>query len=181
MHFPRRKRRKHGLGACRFTGAIKVFAGCIPLPRTGVVHLKEHGDLPIDKRITQATIRKWAATGAAAVHCPSSDLRRRSGVAPLAALPDRSITLGAGLDGHGLGNDQDDLRELRLAWTLANTPSARAATGSAQTLLHMGRRRSRHLRPGESLGRSTHRAPVPTLSCSIGAPCAASGSQHRRI
>src|SRR5262245_7052630 len=37
VKFPKRKTRKKGLGACRFTGTIKVFAGCIQLPRIGVV------------------------------------------------------------------------------------------------------------------------------------------------
>lgn len=60
MRFPRRKSRKHGLGTCRFTGTIKVFDGCIQLPRIGVVRLKEHGYLPTDKRITQATISERA-------------------------------------------------------------------------------------------------------------------------
>lgn len=60
MEFPKRKTRKHGLGACRFTGTIKVFDGCIQLPRIGVVRLKEHDYLPTDKRITQATISERA-------------------------------------------------------------------------------------------------------------------------
>jgi putative transposase len=60
MRFPKHKSRKQGLGSCRFTGTIKVFDGCIQLPRIGVVRLKEHGYLPTDRRITQATIRERA-------------------------------------------------------------------------------------------------------------------------
>ena len=37
MEFPKRKTRKHGLGACRFTGTIKVLDGCIQLPGVTVV------------------------------------------------------------------------------------------------------------------------------------------------
>ena len=60
MRFPKRKTRKRGLGSCRFTGTIKVFDDSIQLPRIGVVRLKEHGYLPSDKRITQATISERA-------------------------------------------------------------------------------------------------------------------------
>lgn len=56
MGFPKRKTRKSGLGSCRFTGSIKVLDGCIQLPRIGVLRLKEHGYLPTDRRISQATI-----------------------------------------------------------------------------------------------------------------------------
>jgi putative transposase len=60
MGFSKRKTRKRGLGSCRFTGTIKVFDDSIQLPRIGVVRLKEHGYLPSDKRITQATISERA-------------------------------------------------------------------------------------------------------------------------
>ena len=73
MEFPKRKTRKHGLGACRFTGTIQVFDGSIQLPRIGVVCLKEHDDLPTDKRITQATIVRRDAHNKAA--CAITDKR----------------------------------------------------------------------------------------------------------
>jgi putative transposase len=60
VKFPQRKTRKKGLGACRFTGTIKVFHGCIQLPRIGVMRLKEHGYIPTDAKITQATISERA-------------------------------------------------------------------------------------------------------------------------
>ena len=60
MRFPRRKTRKNGLGSCRFVGIIKVFDGCIQLPRLGVLRLKEQNYLPTDKHITQATISERA-------------------------------------------------------------------------------------------------------------------------
>ncbi|MCX6041058.1 MAG: IS607 family transposase, partial [Caldilinea sp.] len=78
MEFPKRKTRKHGLGACRFTGTIKVFDGCIQLPRIGVVRLKEHDYLPTDKRITQATIReragRWFVSVLVEEEAPTGDI-----------------------------------------------------------------------------------------------------------
>ena len=43
-----------------------MFDGGIQLPRIGVVRLKEHDDLPTDKRITQATIVRRDAHNKAA-------------------------------------------------------------------------------------------------------------------
>jgi cytosine/adenosine deaminase-related metal-dependent hydrolase len=59
-----------------------------------------------------------AERGVGVAHNPSSNLRLRSGVAPVAEMLREGITVGVGLDGHGLDDDQDYLRELRLAWTL---------------------------------------------------------------
>jgi cytosine/adenosine deaminase-related metal-dependent hydrolase len=74
----------------------------------------------------------------AVAHNPSSNLRLRSGVAPLPAMLAAGLTLGVGLDGCALDDDQDYLRELRLAWTLANRPGAGAAAVTAADILHLG-------------------------------------------
>lgn len=68
----------------------------------------------------------------------SSNLRLRSGIAPLRRFLDAGLSFGLGLDGLGLDDDDDMLRELRLAFLLHArdgldgpvTPSAlfRAAT-----------------------------------------------------
>jgi 5-methylthioadenosine/S-adenosylhomocysteine deaminase len=73
-------------------------------------------------------------------HNPSSNLRLRSGVAPIPAMLESGIQVGVGLDGQALDDDQDYLRELRLAWTLANRPGASSQTVSAAEVLHMGTR-----------------------------------------
>lgn len=74
----------------------------------------------------------------AVVHNPSSNLRLRSGIAPLPDLLASGVTLGVGLDGYALDDDQDYLRELRLAWTLANRPGAASPTVTAADILHLG-------------------------------------------
>jgi cytosine/adenosine deaminase-related metal-dependent hydrolase len=83
-----------------------------------------------------------AERGAAIAHNPSSNLRLRSGIAPLTRMVEAGITLGIGLDGHALDDDQDYLREMRLAWTLANMrdnqPATRGGGLSAQQILRLG-------------------------------------------
>ncbi|MCX6045462.1 MAG: amidohydrolase family protein [Chloroflexi bacterium] len=81
-----------------------------------------------------------AEHGVGVAHNPSSNLRLRSGVAPLPALLEHGIHVGVGLDGQALDDDQDYLRELRLAWTLANRPGADSPTISADLVLQMGTR-----------------------------------------
>jgi 5-methylthioadenosine/S-adenosylhomocysteine deaminase len=98
-----------------------------------------------------------AERGVAVAHNPSSNLRLRSGVAPLAAMLDAGVTVGVGLDGHGLDDDQDYLRELRLAWTLAQQPGvgASAPTIDAATIWRLGTRggAAATLGPDAPLGR----------------------------
>jgi cytosine/adenosine deaminase-related metal-dependent hydrolase len=79
-----------------------------------------------------------AERGVAVAHNPSSNLRLRSGIADLPGLLGAGVTLGIGLDGHALDEDQDYLRELRLAWTLANRPGADAPTISARLVFGLG-------------------------------------------
>ncbi len=59
-----------------------------------------------------------AGRGVQLVSNPSANLRLRSGVAPLATLPESGPAFAFGLDGTGLDDDQDLWRELRLAHLL---------------------------------------------------------------
>ena len=85
-----------------------------------------------------ADLELLAARGVAVAHNPSSNLRLRSGIAPVPEMLRAGVTLGVGLDGHSLDEDQDYLRELRLAWTLANRPGAGSDTIAARTVWRLG-------------------------------------------
>ncbi len=88
--------------------------------------------------IEEEDIPLLAERGVGVAHNPSSNLRLRSGVAPIPELLAGGVQVGVGLDGHTLDDDQDYLRELRLAWTLANRPGAEAPTVSASAFLKAG-------------------------------------------
>jgi cytosine/adenosine deaminase-related metal-dependent hydrolase len=88
--------------------------------------------------LDDADLPLLAAHGVGVAHNPSSNLRLRSGVAPVPALLDAGVLVGVGLDGQALDDDQDYLRELRLAWTLANRPGASARTVTAPDVWQMG-------------------------------------------
>lgn len=79
-----------------------------------------------------------AARGVGIAHNISSNLRLRSGIAPVAKLLAAGIPVGIGLDGQSLDDDQDFLREMRLAWTIGNQSGMAAADLAPETVLRMG-------------------------------------------
>lgn len=88
--------------------------------------------------IEDSDIPLLAERGVRVAHNPSSNLRLRSGIAPVAALHQAGVKVGIGLDGYGLDDDQDFLREMRLAFTLGNRPAASAPELSPAAVLEMG-------------------------------------------
>lgn len=98
--------------------------------------------------ISDGDIRRLRATGASVVHSPSSNLRLRSGIAPLNRLLVAGVTLGLGTDNLALNDDEDYLQEMRLAWILHRSPGIdrvpsaadiwRMATQGGATALKLG-------------------------------------------
>ena len=76
--------------------------------------------------------------GVGVAHNPSSNLRLRSGIAPVDQMLRKGIPVGVGLDGFALDDDQDYLRELRLAWFLSNKPGVKSPRISAAEILKLG-------------------------------------------
>ena len=83
-------------------------------------------------------IELLADRGVGVAHNISSNLRLRSGIAPVARMVAAGVKVGIGLDGHALDDDQDFLREMRLAWTIGNMSGMAAADLSAETVWQMG-------------------------------------------
>jgi 5-methylthioadenosine/S-adenosylhomocysteine deaminase len=75
--------------------------------------------------------------GASVAHCPSSNLKLASGIAPLSRFAERNLNVGLGTDGAASNNRLDLLEEMRLAALLAKATSKRANSVPAQTALHM--------------------------------------------
>ncbi|MCY3832718.1 MAG: amidohydrolase family protein [Chloroflexi bacterium] len=83
-------------------------------------------------------IELLAERGVGVAHNISSNLRLRSGIAPVAKMAAAGVKVGIGLDGHTLDDDQDFLREMRLAWTTGNLSGMASEDLSAETVWRMG-------------------------------------------
>ena len=74
--------------------------------------------------------------GASVAHCPASNLKLASGIAPVATLIDAGVNVGIGTDGAASNNRLDMFAEMRLAALLAKGASGRADVLPAHAALH---------------------------------------------
>jgi len=81
-------------------------------------------------------IRLFAERGVAIAHCPASNLKLASGIAPIARYLDAGILVGIGTDGSASNNRLDMPGEMRLAALLAKGASGRADAFDAHQVLH---------------------------------------------
>ncbi len=78
-----------------------------------------------------------ARLGCSVAHCPSSNLKLASGIAPVDRMLSSGINVGIGTDGAASNNRVDVFSEMRLAALLAKAASGNADTLPAHTALRM--------------------------------------------
>ena len=78
-----------------------------------------------------------AREGVSVAHCPSSNLKLASGIAPVAAMRARGIRVGVGTDGAASNNRLDLMTEMRTAALLAKVASGDARSVSSAEALEM--------------------------------------------
>jgi 5-methylthioadenosine/S-adenosylhomocysteine deaminase len=84
-----------------------------------------------------AELDLMAREGVRVAHCPSSNLKLASGIAPVAAMQGRGIVVGVGTDGAASNNRLDVMTEMRTAALLAKGASGDASVVDAHTALRM--------------------------------------------
>jgi 5-methylthioadenosine/S-adenosylhomocysteine deaminase len=97
-------------------------------PRLVAVHAVHLDDAELDL---------FAREGVSVAHCPSSNMKLASGIAPVARMRSRGIRVGVGTDGAASNNRLDVLTEMRNAALLAKVASGDAATVGALDALEM--------------------------------------------
>ena len=78
-----------------------------------------------------------AEQGCAVAHCPTSNMKLASGIAPVTALRQQGVRVGLGSDGAASNNRLDLLREMHQAALLAKVASGDATALSAHQVLRM--------------------------------------------
>jgi 5-methylthioadenosine/S-adenosylhomocysteine deaminase len=152
---------------------VATFASELDLPVHMHVHetvaeieqsVKEHGARPLQRladlglvgpgliavhaiHLERHEIELLAQHGCHVAHCPSSNLKLASGLAPVRALLAGGINVGLGTDGAASNNRLDLFAEMRLAALLAKGVSADATAVPAWQALEMAT-----LRPARALG-----------------------------
>jgi 5-methylthioadenosine/S-adenosylhomocysteine deaminase len=79
-------------------------------------------------------------SGATVAHCPQSNLKLASGIAPVPEMLEEGLTVGIGTDGPASNNDLDMFEEIRLAAILAKTAANDPTAVPARQALLMATR-----------------------------------------
>ena len=90
--------------------------------------------------LAERDIALVAERGCAVVHNPSSNLRLKSGIAPIAAFHAAGIPLALGLDSSALNDDMDMLQEMRLSANLQRVPGVTSEVLSLEDIFAAGTR-----------------------------------------
>jgi 5-methylthioadenosine/S-adenosylhomocysteine deaminase len=142
---------------------IATYAGELELPIHMHVHetadeigqsLSQHGVRPLERlrrlgllgpglvavhavHLDAGEIDALARHGAHVAHCPSSNLKLASGIAPVAAFAEAGVNVGLGTDGAASNNRLDLFEEMRLAALLAKGASGKPTAVPAADALAM--------------------------------------------
>src|SRR5256714_3006403 len=104
--------------------------------------------------LTDADIDLVASTNTMVCHNASSNLRLRSGVAPLNPLLARGVRVALGLDEAGINDDRDMLQEMRLVLRLHRVPGMEDVVPTCPQVLRMATEHGAKTTPfGAEIGR----------------------------
>jgi len=87
--------------------------------------------------VDESEIDLLAETGTGVAHCPASNMKLASGMAPVQDLLDAGVTVGIGTDGAASNNDLDMFDEMRDAAMLGKVAADDASAVDAGTVVEM--------------------------------------------
>ena len=111
--------------------------------KTPLAHLHDLGFLGPDVScahcvwLTESDMDTMAQTGTVVSHNASSNLRLKSGVAPLNRMMAKGVTVAVGIDEAGINDDNDILQEMRLVQKLHRVPGVDSPSPTSHQVLHM--------------------------------------------
>ncbi|KPQ36668.1 MAG: hydroxyatrazine ethylaminohydrolase [Phormidesmis priestleyi Ana] len=110
-------------------------------------------------QLSDPSIEKFARTGTGVAHCPCSNMRLASGMAPIRKMRSQGVSVGLGVDGAASNDASNLLQEARSAFLMARLRDHDAAAMTAREALEiatiggakvLGRDDIGHLAPGMS-------------------------------
>lgn len=87
--------------------------------------------------VNEAELSILAETGTHVIHCPASNMKLASGIAPVQEMLDRDVTVGIGTDGAASNNDLDPFDEMRDAAMSGKIAAGDAAAVPAEAVVRM--------------------------------------------
>jgi 5-methylthioadenosine/S-adenosylhomocysteine deaminase len=114
---------RHGIGPVAFADEAKLLGN-----RTAVTH---GVDLDADE------LALLAERGASLIHCPSSNAKLGSGIAPIPLALVTGVNVGLGTDGGSSNDTYDAFTELRLAGLIHRAAARDPAVMAAETVLRL--------------------------------------------
>jgi cytosine/adenosine deaminase-related metal-dependent hydrolase len=88
-------------------------------------------------RLTDACIAKFGRTGTGVAHCPCSNMRLASGIAPIRKMLAAHVPVGLGVDGSASNDSGNLLRETREALLVARVRACDASEMTAREALEL--------------------------------------------
>jgi 8-oxoguanine deaminase len=84
--------------------------------------------------LTDAEMKLFAETGTGIAHCPTSNMRLGSGIAPVARMLELGVTVGLAVDGSASNDSSHMLNEARMALLLQRVSGGSSALSARQVL-----------------------------------------------
>ncbi|NEP18187.1 MAG: amidohydrolase family protein, partial [Leptolyngbya sp. SIO4C1] len=91
-------------------------------------------------KLSDTTIQTFGRTGTGVAHCPCSNLRLASGIAPIRTMLNHSVPVGLGVDGAASNDASNLLQEARTAFLIARVRETSAAAMTAREALMLATR-----------------------------------------
>lgn len=100
-------------------------------------HLQENDFIAHAVHVDESEIELLAETGTGVAHCPASNMKLASGMAPVQAMLDAGVTVGIGTDGTASNNDLSMFDEMRDAAMIGKLAADDASAVAAADVVRM--------------------------------------------